>query len=165
MNTNTETAIRLYMFEGETYCKMIDVLRMIHHEQSETDNDSIRAVLSRMKFRLTRNDILNPNNGGRNDNTRIPGRYVVGYRSGIGYRYYAGQDKDQTLFTNDWTGAKLYVTFRDASAAADFIDTHECCVLDMFDFMNEGDRFRRALYVPYNADEGNAMAIQPDIIP
>lgn len=161
----TKNALPLYKFEGETYCKMMDVLRMIHHEMSETDSDTVRSVLSRMKFRLVRNDLLSVSNGGHNDNTRIPGRYAVAYPYGIGYRYYAGQEDEKILYTDDALQAKLYVTFRDASAAADFTSGHDCVVLDLFDFMNEGDRFRRALYAPYDADEGNEKAVRPKPVP
>lgn len=159
MDNNTN-ALRLYKFEGETYCKMTDVLRMILHEQSETSSDAIRSVLSRMKFRLVRNDLISTATGSRHDNTRIPGRYAVARPQGIGYSFYAGQDGSCLLQTDDLLQAKLYVTFRDASAAADFLDGEDWCVLDIFDSMSEGDRFRRALYAPYDADEGNDQAVR-----
>ena len=163
---NNIPAIRLYKFEGETYCKMIDVLRMIHHEFNETDSQSVRSVLSRMKFRLVRNDLCDPRKGAHHDNTCIPGRYAVAWKDGISFMYYAGKkEDDKSIFVRDYEQAKMYVTYREASAVADFLDSHDCSVLDMHDFMSEADRFRRALYIPYNADEGNENAIVPDFLP
>lgn len=165
-NINTVPALRLYKFEGETYCKMIDVLRMIHHEMSETDSQSARSALTRMKFRLVRNDLIDPNKGSHRDNTCIPGRYAVAWKNGISFKYYSGRQEDgKSAFTNDYEKAKMYVTYREASAVADFLDEHDCSVLDMHDFMSEADRFRRALYIPYDADEGNEDAIVPDFLP
>ena len=165
-NINNVPAIRLYKFEGETYCKMIDVLRMIHHEHSETDSQSVRSVLTRMKFRLVRNDLMDPCKGAHRDNTCIPGRYAVARKTGISFKYYAGQqENDKSVFTNDYEEARMYVTYREASAVADFLDEHDCYVLDMHDFMSEADRFRRTLYIPYDADEGNENAIVPDFLP
>lgn len=160
MDTKATNALRLYKFEGETFCKMTDVLRMIHHEASETNDGTVLNVLSRMKFRLIRNDLFSTSVGSRNDNTRIPGRYAVARPQGIGYSFYAGQDGSRLLQTDDLLQAKLYVTFRDASAAADFLSGTDWCVLDVFDSMSEGDRFRRALYAPYDADEGNKQAVR-----
>ena len=163
---NNETALRLYKYEGETYCKMTDVLRMIHHEMCETSADSVRAVLSRMRFRLIRNDLISTTKGSANDNTCIPGRYAVAWLNGISYHYYTGnQDGTKPSFSTDSRNAKLYVAYRDASAAADFLDGHDFRVLDMHDFMSEGDRFRRELYIPYDADEGNENADRPDFLP
>ena len=165
MATN-EPALRLYRFEGESYCKALDVLRMIHHEMDETDSQDVRTVLSRMQFRTMRNELIDPTRGARRDNTCIPGRYAVAWPNGIGYKFYAGQNEDkQSLFTNDHNQAKLYVTYRDASACADFMDDHDCCVLDMHSFLSEADRFRRELLIPYDADEGNEEAVVPAFVP
>lgn len=164
MATN-EPVLRLYRFEGESYCKALDVLRMIHHEMDETDSQDVRAVLSRMRYRTMRNELIDPAKGVCCDNTCIPGRYAVAWPNGIGYRFYAGRNDDkQSVFTNDFDKAKLYVTYREASAAADFMDDHECCVLDMHGFLSEADRFRRELLIPYDADEGNEDAVVPDFI-
>ena len=158
-------AVRLYMYEGRVFCKMLDVVKMIYHEIGETDNPSVLSVLHRMKQRIVRNNVLNTTEGGKNDNNLIPGRYAVAYPSGISYNYYTGDDNGAVRFTSDMKKAKLYVSFRDASAAADFIDNHDCCVLDLLNFMTEPERFRRALYVPYDADDGNEKAVVPGFVP
>lgn len=165
---NNETALPLYEIRGETYCKMMDVLRMIHHESEEATDPSVRYVLSRMKFRLVRNALIDPNKGAINDNTCIPGRYAVGYANkAMIYEFFTGQhdDNGQPIFVSDYTKAKLYVTYRDASAAADFMDGYDCCVLDMYDSLPEHVRFRRSLLVSYDADEGSENAEIPNDIP
>lgn len=166
MRTNNENAINLYRFSGESYCKAMDILRMIHHEMDEADCDKTRSVLSRMRMRLVRNEMLDPNKGALRDNTCIPGRYAVAYQFGIGYRFYSGKQGDgKPVFIGDPGNAKLFVTYREASAVADFTDEHDCVVLDMHNFLSEADRFRRAMLIPYDADEGNSEAIQPDFVP
>ena len=163
----SNNAIRLYRFEGESYCKMIDILRMLHHEMDEAGSDETRSVISRMRFRVSRNELINPAKGTHRDNTCIPGRYAVAYPHGPSYRYYTGdQGDDVPPFTNDLRKARMYVTFREASAVADFLDAdHACVVLDMHDFMSEADRFRREMLIPYDADEGNESAVIPDPVP
>lgn len=162
----TNNALRLYRFEGESYCKMMDVLRMIHHEMDEADTSETCSVLSRMRFRVCRNELMNPAKGAHRDNTCIPGRYAVGYPYGIGYRYYAGkQEDDASIFTDNLKEAKMYVTFREASAVADFLDDRECIVLDLHEFMSEADRFRREMLIPYDADEGSEKAERPNPVP
>ena len=165
MATN-EPALRLYRFEGESYCKALDVLRMIHHEMDETDSQDVRTVLSRMQFRTMRNELIDPNKGSLRDNTCIPGRYAVAVNCYPFYQFYTGEQKDgKPVLVDDDRKAKLYVTYRDASAAADFMDGYDSCVVDMHDLMSEADRFRRELLIPYDADEGNENAVIPQRVP
>lgn len=164
--TKSTPAVPLFKISGETYCKMIDILRMIHHEESEASDRKVQTVLSRMKIRLIRNDLVDPHAGSRNDNTTVPGRYAVGYPDGISYRYFKASDREGSqVFTRHSDQAKLYVSFRDASAARDFMDDDRCVVLDMYEFMSESDRFRRSLYVPYDADDGNEDSVRPELVP
>lgn len=158
-------AIRLYMYEGRLFCKMLDVVKMIYHEIGETRDPSMLAVLHRMKQRVVQNDLISTTEGGKNNNNLIPGRYAVGYPSGMSYNYYSGDEDGAVRFTTDLKKAKLYVSFRDASAASDFIDDHDCRVLDLIDIMTEPERFRRSLYVPYDADDGNENAIILGFVP
>lgn len=164
--SSNQAAIPLQKINGETYCAMIDVLRMIHHEMKETDSKEVRSVLDRMRFRLIKNDLVDPHKGSRCDNTRIPGRYAVGYPDTFGFRYYMTDKKDGTpVFTSQYNLAKLYVSYKEAEAASDFMDVDGCRVLDMNEFLTEGDRFRRSLYAPCDADAGNEDADIPCFVP
>lgn len=159
-------AIRLYRFEGESYCKMIDVLRMLHHEMNEATTDDTRSALSRMRLRVSRNELIDPNKGTHRDNTCIPGRYAVGYPYGVGYQFYTGKHDNDAVFSGNRSDARMFVTYREASATADFLDTDNCCVvLDMHEFMSEADRFRREMLIPYDADEGSENAYRPNPVP
>ena len=155
--------IPLHRINGSTYCKMIDVLRMIHHEMEETEDESLLRVLSRMKMRLIRNDIISTTIGKSTDNDRIPGRYAVirKPKSGEFCQYFVRKAHDGTpVFHTHPDKAKMYITYRDAETAAEFMD-EECAVMDMHSLLTEADRFRRALYIPYDADDGNENAIDP----
>ena len=164
--TEPAPCIPLHRINGSNYCKMLDVLRMIHHEMEETDDPVMLRVLSRMKMRLVQNDIISTVFGKSTDNDSIPGRYAVVRKPKHGefYQYFVCVAKDGTqVFHTHPDKAKMYVTYKSAEAAAEFMDD-ECYVMDMHEFLTEADRFRRALYIPYDADDGNENAIVPGFI-
>ena len=165
MNT---TGIQLYKIEGETYCKMIDVVKLIHHECYETDNKEIRDMLDRMEARVVKNDFLLPT--AEKPKTiyekKFPKRYAVGYSDEKDtWHFYVATNNGKDIFSEKPCEAKMYATYRDASACADFLDK-DADVLDFEVNMPEEDRWLRELNMPmpYDADEGNENSIPVEIV-
>ena len=165
MNT---TGIPLYKFNGETYCKLIDVVKLIHHESYEADNELFQRILDRMEMRITKNDFLLPDvkKPEKLQQDKFPGRYAVGRERDGKWVYYAESKDDKILFTDRPCMAQMYTTYRDASACADFIDGEDWAVLDFYDSMSEEDRWQRELRLPfpYDADEGNENSIPVQVV-
>ena len=163
MNTK---GLPLYRVNGETYCKMIDVIRLIHHEYFETDDKNLQRILDRMEMRVAKNDFL------LKDATKPQvisedkkyGRYAVGYYDENGaWHFYKETVDGKDIYSTKPCEAKLFYTFRDASACADFIDT-QADVLDFETNMTEEQRWQRELTLPYDADEGNETSIPVEIV-
>ena len=162
VNAKTK-GIPLYKVNGETYCKMIDVMKLIHHEMFETENKEIKKVLDRMEMRVAKNDFLRAD-------AQTPvviqekkphGRYAVGYYDKNGdYYFYMDTIEGQEIYTQKPCKAKLYESFRDASACADFSE-RDAMVLDFEQNMTEEERWQRDLEMPlpYDWDEGNEDSI------
>ena len=162
------TGIPLYKYEGEVYCKMIDVIKLIHHEFYENEDKSIRRILDRMEMRIAKNDFLlkDAEKPTVLQNKTVPGRYAVGYcDENNTWHFYSKTENDQTIFSVRPCEAKLYVNCRDAFACADFLE-EKADVLDFEANMSEEDRWLRELRIPfpYDADEGNEKAIPVEIV-
>lgn len=163
------TGIPLYKHGDDTYCKMIDVLNLIHHEYFETQDEKIRDILDRMEMRLCKNDFLLPDVekpmpiGAEQKPRQMPGRYAVGKEENGKWTFYMGScENSNALFTQQPCKAFLYKTYRDASACADFLDEDgEWLVLDWSENLSEEQRWQRDLFMPfpYDADEGNIDSI------
>ena len=159
------TGIPLMKSDGDTYCKLIDVVKLIHHEMSETRNKELTAVLSRMEMRVCKNNFLLPDSY-KEKSTDVPGRYAVGGcdKNNV-YFFYVKSVDGKPVYTRRPCDAKLFVNCRDASACADFLD-EEVSVLDWEENMTEEDRWRRQLYMPfpYDADDGFEDSIPVRIV-
>ena len=160
------TAIPLFKVSGETYCRMIDVVKLIHHEMTETEDPALRTILDRMEMRVCKNDFLLPDAQkpvSLQDNA-VPGRYAVGYCDTDGnWSFYVRSVNGKAEYSRKPCMAKLFVNCRDASACADFLD-EDASVLDWEYCMTEEDRWKRELRMPFpfDADEGmeNTIPIQ-----
>ena len=165
MNT---TGIPLYKNDGTTYCKMIDVVKLIQHEMSETEDKRILDLLDRMEMRVCRNDFIlpgikKPEALPSND---VPGRYAVGYYDKAGvWHFYMKSVNGKAIYSTKPCLAKLFVNCREASACADFVD-EDASVLDWEANMSEEDRWKRELRMPfpYDADEGLENTIPVQIV-
>ena len=169
------TAIDLYKIGDERYVKMIDVLKMIHHEFFETKNKEFRNILDRMEMRLTKNDFAMPKakkpieinaEPPKEEQLDYPGRYAVGREINGEWVFYSDTKDGDVTISKRPCKAKLYKTYRDARAVADFIDDNEWDVLDWFDNMTEEERWVRELRIPfpYDADEGLENSIPVQIV-
>ena len=164
MNT---TGITLYKINGETYCKMIDVIKLIHHEYYETEDKKVKELLDRMEMRVAKNDLL------LKDaikptviETKMPCRYAVGYYDYKGkYHFYVGTKDGKAIYSTNEKEALRFKTYRDASACADFVE-EDANVLDMEGTMTEEERWQRELNMPfpYDADDGNETAIPVEVV-
>ena len=165
MNT---TGILLYKIEGETYCKMIDVIKLIHHEYYETDNKEIHDMLDRMEMRVAKNDFILPTaeKPQKIYEKKFPKRYAVGFYDKEGkWHFYVTTNNEKAIYSEKPCEAKMYETYRDASACADFLD-EDADVLDFEANMPEEDRWLRELNMPmpYDADEGNEKSIPVEVV-
>lgn len=161
MNT---TAIPLYKFNGDSYCKMIDVIKLIHHEFYENNNKDFRRILDRMEMRVCKNGFILPHT--KSQNVTFPGRYAVGYTDESETWHFFKESIDgKTIYTVRPCEAKLYKNYRDASACADFVD-ESADVLDWEDNLTEEERWQRELLMPfpYDADDGNENAIPVEVV-
>ena len=162
------TGVMLYKIEGETYCKMMDIVKMIQHEISETNDKNVKDILDRMEMRLTKNDFLlkdaiKPQVIRKKS---FPGRYAVGYYDTEGtYHFYKGTVNNEDIFTTKPCKAKLFTTYRDASACSDFLD-EDTMVLDWEANMTEEERWQRELNMPfpYDADEGFEHSVPVEVV-
>lgn len=163
MNTK---GIPLFKVDGETYCKMIDVIRMIHHEYFETESKELKTVLDRMEMRVAKNSFLHKDAVQPkvlSEEERI-GRYAVGYYDENGtWHFYVKTENDESVYSTKPCKAKLFYTYRDASACADFVD-EDADVLDFEENMTEEQRWQRELTLPYDADEGNEKSIPVEVV-
>ena len=168
------TGINLYTINGQTYCKMMDVLKMIQHELFETDSVAMRDVLDRMEARLVKNDFILPDRKEpvkltvpdmpEDAKEEVPGRYAVGRQKEDGWEFIAGNVGEVPLMTRKPCTAQLFAAYRDASAYADFLDEDGWQVLDWEENMTEENRWLRDLRMPfpYDMDEGmeNALPVK-----
>ena len=162
------TGIPLYRVNGDTFCKMIDVVKLIHHEFFETDNKEVKDILDRMEMRLTKNDFLlaSAKKPQILQKKEFPKRYAVGFYDKEGkWHFYVDTIEGQTIYSTKPCKAKLYETYRSASAVADFVD-EDASVLDWEANMSEEDRWQRELNMPfpYDADDGNEESIPVEIV-
>lgn len=172
MNMTTKylktTGIQHYKLNDETYCKMIDVLKLIHHEAFMNDDKAILDVLDRMEARVSKNAFVLPDavkpvdlkDGAAEeavDLNAIPGRYAVGRQHDDGeWEFYAGSVDGDVIITERPCKAELFVAYKDAEANADFLPGDGWLVLDMEENMTEEDRWVREMLMPfpYDLDEG-----------
>ena len=156
------TGIPLHKFNGETYCRMIDVMKLIHHEYFETDNKELQNVLDRMEMRVAKNDFYH---APKDKIEGIPARYAVGKENGKDWLFFVDSKDEKPMFSDRPCLAKRYVNYRDASACADFLDG-EWDVLDLEASMTEEERWVRELRMPmpFDADDGNEKAIPVEIV-
>ena len=157
----------LYKVNGEVYCKMIDVIKLIHHEYFETENKDFQKILDRMEMRVAKNDFILKDAIKPTviQEKKSHGRYAVGYYDNIGdWHFFQNMYKDHAIYTTKPCRAKLYEAYRDASACADFLD-EDVSVLDFEENMSEEDRWQRELEMPmpYDWDEGNYESIPVQI--
>lgn len=155
--------VPLYKVNGETYCRMIDVIKLIHHEIYETEDKDIRRVLDRMEMRIAKNDFILKDAVKPTElvKKKQHGRYAVGYYDNLGeWHFFQNMYKDHAIYTRKPCQAKLYEAYRDASACADFLD-EDVSVLDFEENMTEEDRWQRELEMPmpFDWDEGNEESI------
>ena len=150
-------AIELTQLNGETYCKMIDILKLIHHEYYEHENEDIRNMLDRMEARVCKNAFLNMPTTDKIEG--VPPRYAVG-KDDNGWIFFAGSEENEPTFENKLCKAAKFINYRDAEACADFL-YGEWDVLDLHDVMSEEERWVRELRMPmpFDADDGNEDAI------
>ena len=163
MNTK---GIQLFKVNGEVYCKMIDVIRLIHHEFFETQNKETKEVLDRMEMRVAKNDFILPTAEKPMviSEKKQHNRYGVGYYDKNGeYSFYVGTVEGKDIYSNKPCKAKLFEKYRDASAVADFLD-EDACVLDFEGIRSEEERWQRDLVIPHDADEGNIDSIPIEAI-
>ena len=52
--------IPLYKSDGNTYCDMLDMLRLIQYELTKAPSGPVHDVLVRLRYRLIRNDLSTP---------------------------------------------------------------------------------------------------------
>lgn len=172
MNT---TGITLHKFDGEAYCAMIDVIKLIHHEMLETNNKQFLDILDRMEARVARNAFIADHivTSSTTKTPSIPGRYAVSLLSKDSDSLFYAQGENNTVrWTSKPCEAKLYVNYRDASAAADFLAEFkgegkpDPIVADFESLMSEESRWIRALKIPfpYDADEGFENSIPIELI-
>ena len=92
--------------------------------------------------------------------------YAVGKEKDGHWTFYSDSKDDKVYFTDRPCKAKLYTTYRDASACADFIDGDGWDVIDFYDSMTEEERWQRELYLPfpYDADEGFENSIPVTVV-
>lgn len=154
------TGIELFKLNGDNYCRMIDVLKLIQHEILETDDKSVKDLLDRMQMRVTKNAFICPP---KNEVEGTPRRYAVGRCKNDRYEFYVDSKNGEPFFTGKPCIAKLYMNYRDARACADFLDG-DWDVLDWEANMTEEERWVRWLRIPYDADEGNENAIPVEIV-
>lgn len=166
------TGIPLYTFNGQNYCNLVDVVKLIHHEAAETDDKSLRRILDRMEMRVSKNAFILPDRKAPADfhPDQMPGRYAVAIcdRSEK-YSFITETSAAGVKFSSDPKKAKLYVNYRDAAACADFTradyaDPEEDCQVEVIDcelLLSEEDRWLRDLLMPfpYDADEGNEESV------
>lgn len=167
--------MKLYKMNGETYCKMMDVVKMIHHEAMENacfggDDPMLKDVLDRMEMRVTKNEFLLPDavkpadladGAADSEPEEIPGRYAVGREKEDGWEFIAGNIGEVPLMTRKPCVAQLFAAYRDASAYVDFLDEDGWQVLDWEENMTEENRWLRELRMPfpYDLDEGSENAL------
>ena len=174
MTTNfiKTTGIPLYKFAGETYCKMIDVLKLIHHEEYELFNDErydkLKDIFDRIEMRLTKNDFLLPDAEKPKEIQRsdCPCRYGVGYYDKEGnWHFFVATNNGKDIFSSKPCEAKMYLNYRDAQACSDFLE-EDTMVLDFEASMSEEDRWLRELRMPmpYDADEGNENSVPVEVV-
>ena len=157
------TGIPLFAVNGEHYCKMIDVVRLIHHEALETGDKNVKDTLDRMEMRVSKNVLVTHDTEKsvplRND--RMPGRYAVGWYDCNGsYHFYTGTNKEKAHYSTNAEDALKFKNYRDASACADFVE-EAASVLDLENLLTEEERWQRELFMqsPYDAVEGNENSI------
>ena len=157
------TGIPLFKFDDTTYCRMIDVMKLIHHEHMETDSKEFHNILDRMEMRVAKNDFLSKTD--KVQNKTMPPRYAVGRERNGKWEFFVKSENGKANFSDRPCMAKLYKTYRDASACADFLDG-EWDVLDWEDNMSEEERWLRELNMPmpFDADDGNENAIPVQIV-
>ena len=157
--------IPLYKYNGETYCRMIDVMKVIHHEYFETRNEEMHEMLDRMEMRVAKNDLLGNEKPEVLATNEMPTRYAVGKEEKDGWVFYVDSKNDTPLFSDKPCMAKQFVNHRDASACADFLDV-EWNVIDMEQAMSEENRWLRELLMPmpFDSDDGNETAIPIEVI-
>lgn len=156
--------IELFKFGETTYCRMIDVLKLIHHECMETESKEFRTILDRMEMRVAKNNLITKTD--KVYNRTMPCRYAVGYYNENGdWFFYKETQNGKDVYTQRPCEAKLYENYRDASACADFV-SEDASVLDWEANMSEEDRWRRELNMPmpFDADDGNENAIPVEIV-
>lgn len=166
MKTN---GINLYKMNGEAYCKLIDVCKLISHELSENEyfgakDETISDMLDRMQMRVTKNDFIlkdakkpiDLNANEKEEEEEVPGRYAVGRKKDNEWEFIAGNIGEVPLMTRKPHVAQLFKAYRDASAYADFLDEDGWVVLDWEENMTEEDRWVRELRMPfpYDLDDG-----------
>jgi hypothetical protein len=155
----TTNPIELTKIEDTDYCKMIDVVKLIHHEYFETDNEEFRKILDRMEARVCKNAFLNMPKSIEIDG--VPPRYAVGHEDAEDvWTFFAGSEDGEPEFEDRICKAARFVNYRDARACADFLDG-DWDVLDLEEILTEEERWVRELRMPmpYDADEGNWDAI------
>ena len=154
--------IDITKINGESYCKMIDVLKLIHHEYFETEDKETQNMLDRMEMRVAKNGFLSMPKGKIEG---IPPRYAVGREHDKKWMFYVDSKDEKPMFSDRPCMAKLYVNYRDARACADFLDG-EWDVLDWESNMTEEERWVRELRMPmpFDADEGNENSIPVEVV-
>lgn len=162
------TGMNLYKLNGDSYCKMMDVVKLIEHEMLENefhgaDDKAVKDLLDRMEMRVVKNsfvldDAKKPTDigGEEPEPENIPGRYAVGREKPDGWEFIAGNVGEVPLMTRKPCAAQLFVAYRDASAYVDFLEEDGWQVLDWEDNMTEEDRWLRELRTPfpYDLDDG-----------
>ena len=154
--------IELKKIDGDTYCRMIDALKLIHHEYFETENKEFQNILDRMEMRVVKNDLFHAPKGKIEG---VPPRYAVGREKNGEWMFYVDSKDEKPMYSDRPCMAKRYVNYRDASACADFLDG-EWHVLDMEYSMTEEERWVRELRMPmpFDADDGNENAIPIEVL-
>lgn len=167
--------IDLYKIGDDRYVKMMDVLKMIHHEFFETESKEFRTILDRMEMRLTKNDFSFPKakkpieikaEPPKEEKLDYPGRYAIGREVNGEWIFYVDTKDGETTFSNKPCRAKLYKSYRSACAVADFIDDNHWDILDWIDNMSEEERWIRDLRMPcpFDDDEGNEESIPVQVV-
>lgn len=161
------TGIKHYHIDKETYCKMIDVVKLVHHEYFETEDKNVRDMLDRMEMRLSKNafilpeNILHPVPEGY-----VPGRYAIGFYDDAGvWHFYKCSENHDPVYTRKPCDAKMFLSYREAQTVADFLD-EDVSILDFEENLSEEERWLRDLNMPfpYDADLGNEESVPVKIV-
>ena len=185
---NTGSGIPLYYVGEETFVRLNDVLQLCTDlkkkfekgtekgfiDPNEKSRISACYALTKLQTQLYKNETekaksvdehkrIIESHSGKNRKPKVCGRYAVArkYDTENDYwMFFVNSEDEKPTFSNRPCMAKLYNSYKEAEACADFMDDSGWEVVDMFEYLSPEQRMCRCILGETSWDDGNENAVR-----